>query len=348
MINSKKISLADIANQLGVSKTLVSMVLNGKGDENGISKKTQDLVMELAKELNYKPNQFARGLRMGRSNTIGLVVSDISNPFYARLARYVEDSVSESCFNLIICSSDENPKKELTLLELLVDKQVDGIILSSTFDTIDHIKNFEDNNFPLVLIDRTYNNINTHKVVVDNRLGSFEAVEHIINNGHKRIAAFVISPAHIITQVDRLEGYKDALKKYSIPLNSYYQKVIPREDIYRNSMQIINQWKSDKIMPTAIFVTNNQLAIGCLEAIRDLGLIIPRDLSIVSFDDIDLFRLYNPPITSVIQPILSIARNAVEILMKCIKNKENIEPIDKIHKCLQTNMVIRNSVRKLS
>jgi len=345
---NKKTSLADIAIQLNVSKTLVSMVLNGKGDENGISKKTQEMVMSLARELNYKPNQMARGLRMGRSNTIGFVVSDISNPFYAKLARYVEDAVSEAGYNLIICSSDENSKKEIKIIELLLEKQVDGIILSSTLDTSEHITNFEENNLPYVLIDRTYPEVETNKVIVDNRLGAFEAVEHIINNGHKKIAAFVISPAHISTQVERLDGYKDALKKYSIGENLYYQKVIQRENIYSNILQIFKQWKNDNVMPSALFVTNNQLAIGSLEAIKDLGLNIPLDISLISFDDIDLFRLYNPPITSIIQPINTIAKNAVEILIQNIKGKESNDEFKKISKCLQTNIVIRNSVRKIN
>ncbi len=347
-MKSKKVSLADIAQNLGVSKTLVSMVLNGKGDENGISKKTQDRVMELANELNYKPNQFARGLRIGRSNTIGLLVSDISNPFYSKLARYVEDAVSEAGFNLMICSSDESEEKEMKLLEMLLNKQVDGIILSSTLESTDHIESLQNENFPFVLIDRTYENYETHTVVVDNRSGAKEAVEHIIQNGHKKIAALIISPAHISTQIERLEGYKEALKSYQIPINEYYQKVIQREDIYKNICQVIVEWKNDRMMPTALFVSNNQIAIGCLEALRDNGLSIPRDISIVSFDDIDLFRLYSPPVTSIIQPINSIARNAVEILLGEIKSRETAETVTKKHKLLQANIVIRNSVLKLA
>lgn len=347
-MKSKKVSLADIAQNLGVSKTLVSMVLNGKGDENGISKKTQDRVMELASELNYKPNQFARGLRIGRSNTIGLVVSDISNPFYSRLARSVEDAVSESGFNLMICSSDESEEKELKLLEMLLNKQVDGIILSSTLETTEHIEGLQNENFPMVLIDRIYNNVETHSVIVDNRTGAREAVEHIIQNGHKKIAALIISPSHISTQVERLEGYKDALKENNIPINEYYQKVIQREDIYKNVNQVLNEWKNDRMMPTALFVSNNQIAIGCLEALRDNGFLIPGDISVVSFDDIDLFRLYSPPLTSIIQPIGSIARNAVEILLEEIRSKDSNEVITKKHKLLQTNIVVRNSVLKLA
>lgn len=347
-MKSKKVSLADIAQSLGVSKTLVSMVLNGKGDENGISKKTQERVMGLAEQLNYKPNQFARGLRIGRSNTIGLVVSDISNPFYSKLARAVEDAVSEAGYNLMICSSDESEEKEMKLLEMLINKQVDGIILSSTIDSTDHVEGLINENYPFVLIDRIYNEVNTHSVVVDNKSGAEEAVEHIIQNGHKRIAALIISPSHISTQVDRLEGYKNALKKYSIPLNPYYQKVIQRDDIYKNISQLLLEWKGDRMMPTALFVSNNQIAIGCLEAIRDSGLSVPRDFSIVSFDDIDLFRLYSPPITSIIQPINAIAKNAVEILLEDLKTKEISESSEKKHKLLQTNIVIRNSVLKLA
>ena len=347
-MKSKKVSLADIAQNLGVSKTLVSMVLNGKGDENGISKKTQDRVMELANELNYKPNQFARGLRIGRSNTIGLLVSDISNPFYSKLARSVEDAVSEAGFNLMICSSDENEEKELKLLEMLLNKQVDGIILSSTLDTHNHIEGLQNENFPIVLIDRVYSNFETNTVVVDNRLGSKEAVEYIIQNGHRKIASLIISPAHISTQVERLEGYKDALIKNNIPVNEYYHKVINREDIYKNVNQVINEWKNDKMMPTALFISNNQIAIGCLEVFRDNNISVPKDISIVCFDDIDIFRLYSPPVTSVIQPIQSIANNAVEILLDEIRIKDNNEPLEKRHKVLQTNIVVRNSVLKLS
>jgi len=347
-MKSKKVSLADIADSLGVSKTLVSMVLNGKGDENGISKKTQDRVTELSKRLNYKPNQFARGLRIGRSNTIGLLVSDISNPFYSRLARSVEDAVSEAGYNLMICSSDESDEKELKLLEMLINKQVDGIILSSTLDTTFHIEGLLNDEFPIVLIDRTYSELETHSVVVDNRAGAKEAVDHLIQNGHRKIAAMVISPAHISTQVERLDGYKDSLIDNNIPINEYYQKVIPREDIYRSVTQIINEWKNDGMMPSALFVSNNQIAIGCLEVFREMGVSIPKDLSFVSFDDIDLFRLFSPPVTSIIQPIQSIAKNAVEILLEDIKLKENDEPLVYKHKLLQTNIVIRNSVLKLA
>ena len=347
-MKNKKVSLADIAQTLGVSKTLVSMVLNDKGDENGISKKTQDRVKELANELNYKPNQFARGLRIGRSNTIGLVVSDISNPFYSKLARFVEDAVSEAGFNLMICSSDESEDKEVKLIEMLLNKQVDGIILSSTHDTTEHIQGLVQDNFPLVLIDRTYGDLESHSVVVDNRTGAKEAVEHLILNGHTKIAAMIISPSHISTQVERLDGYKDALSENNIPVNKYYEKVINRDDIYKNISTVLKEWKNDRMMPSAIFVSNNQIAIGCLEVFRDNGFSIPRDISIVSFDDIELFRLYSPPITSVIQPIQSIARNAVDILLEEVKQTEDTEAISKKHKLLSTNIVVRNSVLKLA
>ena len=128
----KKISLADVAKSLGVSKTLVSLVLNDRGDEKGINKDTQQRVRDKVKELNYKPNQFARGLRVGKSNTIGLVVADISNSFYAKMCRSIEDHCTENGYNLIICSSDENPEKESELIQMLIDRQVDGLIISTT------------------------------------------------------------------------------------------------------------------------------------------------------------------------------------------------------------------------
>lgn len=347
-MKNKKISLADIAQTMGVSKTLVSMVLNGKGDENGISKKTQMQVMQLAEELNYKPNQFARGLRIGKSNTIGLLVSDISNPFYAKLARAAEDAVSEAGYNLMICSSDESEAKEMKLLEMLLNKQVDGIILSSTLEDGGHVLELQNENFPMVLIDRFFPEIPTNNVIVDNKGGAFEAVEHLIQNGHKKIAIMVISPEHISTQVERINGYKEALMKYKLPVNQYYIKVINRDEIFNSIYKVVNEWKQDGMMPSAVFLANNQIAIGCLEVIQSLRISVPQKLSVICFDDIDLFRLYSPPITSVIQPIKAIAQNAVNILLEKISANQSHSPNEKVQKILKTNVVVRNSVLKLA
>ncbi len=345
----KKVSLSDIAQQLGVSKTLVSMVINGKGDENGISKTTQERVIKLAKELNYKPNQFARGLRMGKSNTIGLIVSDISNSFYARIARHVEDYCSHEDYNLIICNSDENSEKEKKIINNLLDKQVDGLIISSTIENTEHLKLLNNENVPFILIDRIYNAFPCHHVIVNNFQGAKDATLHLIQNGHKNIACFTISPAHISTQIERFHGYKAALEENFIPFNEFYHKIIPRDNIYQSIYNTLKEWQMNRLLPSAIFLANNQLALFLLTICKELKISIPQKLSVVSFDDVEAFRFNAPPITSIVQPVESIAQYAVTELVKLIKKSRKTEEKTNLNQIsLETNLIIRESVAKLA
>ena len=222
----KKTSLADLAGELGVSKTLVSLVMNNKGDKNGISKKTQQKVFEKAKELNYKPNQFARGLRLGRSNTIGLIVADISNPFYASICRSIEDAASEHNYHLIICSTDENPDKENALIELFIDRHVDGMIIATTQNKPENFKILTESNIPFVLIDRDIPSFEANKVLVDNYKSTNKAIQLLIKNGRRKIAMLSISPSHLNPIKERVRGYKDTLKKNNIKVNSSWIREI--------------------------------------------------------------------------------------------------------------------------
>lgn len=343
----KKVSLSDIAEKLGVSKTLVSMVLNGKGDENGISKATQERVLKLAQELNYKPNQFARSLRIGRSNTIGLIVSDISNPFYAKLARYVEDYCSHHQYNLIICNSDENAEKEKKIIDTLLEKQVDGLIISSTIEDTEHLRKISNEQVSFVLVDRIYNSFPSHYVVVDNVFGAREATQYMLEHGHRRIGCFTIAPAHISTQLERFLGYKEAFDASLETFNDFYHKVIPRENMYKTIYNILRDWTSNRVMPTAIFSANNQITLALIEACKELNIHVPSKLSIISFDDIDVFRFSNPPITAILQPIESIAKYAVETLLKVISKTKANEEITELYQIkLQTNLILRESVAK--
>lgn len=342
----KKVSLNEIAERLGVSNTLVSIVLSGKGDENGISKTTQEKVLQMVQELNYVPNQFAHGLPIGESNTIGLVVSDISNPFYARIARYIEDYCYQEEYNLIICNSNENPEKEKKIINTLLKKQVDGIIISSTMDDPEHLRQLQEQQLPFVLIDRFYQSFAFNYVVVDNFNGAKEATQHLINNGHKRIACFTITPKHISTQIERFLGYKAAIDESYNTFNDYYYRIIPREDIYQSIYKIIKEWQNNHVMPSAIFVANSRLTLNLIEICRELNIRIPENLSIVAFDDVDAFRFNNPPITSVVQPIESIASYAVKALISAIRKVKAQDNIEFSQIKLETNLIIRNSVAK--
>ncbi len=318
----KKIDLDKLAKTLGVSKTLVSLVLNGKGDRYGISKKTQNEVLKKAQEMNYKPNLIARGLRTGKSNIIGLIVSDISNPFYAKISRSIEDSASKNGYNLIICSSEEDENKEKELIELLVRGQnADGIIVSSTQQKAVFFNELQAAGKSIVLIDRTIPLYEGNYVTVNNYGGAFELTEHLIKNGHRKIAMLTISPQFISSITQRVEGYKDALKKHGIVFNKNYLKEIPFNDISGSVNRDLKALLKGKQAVDALFVANNNLAVSCFETINNMRLKIPADIALTSFDDLDMFKFSDPPITAVAQPVQEIGEKAFGIVLNLMQNK---------------------------
>ena len=336
----KKVSLADVAKSLGLSKTLVSLVLNDKGDQQGINKNTQQRVRDKVKELNYKPNQFARGLRIGKSNTIGLVVADISNSFYAKICRSIEDNCTANGYNLMICSSDENPEKESTLIQMLIDRQVDGLIISTTQNNNKDINLLKKNNFPFVLIDRHIPNIDSNYVIADNKAGAKNAVEHLIRLGKKRIGHLTISPSHLSSLKDRTAGYEEALKENKIKFDDSLIREISFENIKEDVRSALKELMSAPQSINSLFVANNNIAVACLVCLKEMDISIPQDIALVSFDDIDAFNLCSPPVSAVSQPILKMGEQAVKILIENIKNDKVAEPLKVL---LPTQLEIRQS-----
>ncbi len=318
----KKVSLADVAKSLGVSKTLVSLVLNDRGDEKGINKDTQQRVRDKVKELNYKPNQFARGLRVGKSNTIGLVVADISNSFYGKMCRSIEDQCTAMGYNLMICSSDENPEKESELIQMLIDRQVDGLIISTTQNNNNDIKSLKKSNFPFVLIDRNIPKLETNYVGVENKLGAKEAVNHLLRLGNKKVGHLTISPSHLSSLKERTAGYKEALKENGIKVDNSLIREISfdkiKEDVKRELIELLSPPQSI----SSLFVANNNIAVACLECFKEMNIRIPQDIALVSFDDIDAFKLCYPPVTAVAQPIAEMGVQAVNTLVENIANPD--------------------------
>jgi len=319
----KKTSLNDIARSLNVSKTLVSLVLNGHGDSKGINTQTQKKVIEKARELSYTPNMFARGLRIGSSKTIGLIVADISNKFYSKIAKRIEDIAGRHGYNIIFCSSDEDPQKEIELIEMLRVRQVDGLIISTSQNDVSSFLRLKKENFPFVLIDRKLPRISSHYVGVDNFQGAFMATEHLIKNGYRKIGFLSILPGHLRTIKDREAGYKAALKKNNIRQNSkLIQDInynIVLDDVREKLMELLQPPQS----VNAIFSSNNRIAVACLECLNQMNIRIPQDIALISFDDIDLFRFSYPTITSIAQPVEDIGETAFNILLEDIDKSTN-------------------------
>lgn len=323
----KKVSLQDIAAHLNVSKSLVSFVLNGQGDEKGIHPDTQKRVMEKARELNYKPNFIARGLRLGKSHTIGLIVADISNNFYARIAKRIEKIAWKNGYHLIFCSSDEDPEKEVALIEMLRERQVDGLIISTTQRKSTCFTQMKKEKFPFVMIDRELPMLKTNFVGVENYEGGFLATERLIQCGYERIALLKISPAHLSTVREREQGYRDALKAYGIKVNHHLIREIDFRDPGSNVFREMKDLTGPPHSIDAVFTVNNSVAIACMEYLDKSNLALPDDVALISFDDNDLFSLSFPSITAIAQPLDHIGEKAVNLLLDEIHGRAHSKPV---------------------
>lgn len=325
----KRVSLGDVAESLGVSKTLVSFVINGMAKEKGISKSTTEKVMKKVKELSYHPNNFARVLRTGKSMTIGVIVADISNAFYARICKNIETYFSKHGYSVFFCSSDEDPLKEKSLINMLYERGVDGLIISPTREfSLDLKHELHDIDMPIVLIDRYFKEEPYNYVIIDNYTISKEITQHLINLGHQKIGLLVISPVHTTVMIDRINGYKDALKENNIPflpeLVDYYQFKNLEED-FTNKADSLFQGENTI---TALISTNNKLTLTALEYLSKNSISIPNDLSFVSFDFLDVFKITNPPLDSIQLHAESIGDNSSEMLLSKITNpKKKIKNI---------------------
>jgi LacI family transcriptional regulator len=320
--------------------TTVSIVLNGRANEMKISAAMAQKVLGLAKKMNYRPNHFAKGLRTGKTNTIGLVVDDISNYFFGQLAKTVEEEADKLGYTVMFCSSENNEGKSRNILNMLVDKQMDGYIIAPTTAMLPELERLVKEGKPAVLIDRFYPQLDTSYVTIDNTKGSLDAVNYMAGMGLKKIA-LVTNDTDQLQMMQRFNGYKEGLKRNNLPFDTSLVKRIQFGITDMAVVQEVRKFlakKDGKI--DAVFFTSNNLGIAGLEALRMLGKKVPGDISVLCFDDNDLFRLGTPGITVVSQPIKAIAKKAVELLVDQISTVQSVTE----HVVLATSMVERESV----
>ncbi len=335
-------TLNDIAKAAGVSVSTVSRVVNNKTEKYRISNKTKKLVIETAKKLNYRPNELARGLRLKKTHTIGLIVPDIANPFFSQVTRIIQTKAYQLGYSLIVCNTDENVETEIAQIELLRSKGIDGFILMPVGSDSDHIKKLLNSNFPIVLLDRCFDELRTNSVVVDNYKAAYNATEYLLKNGHRKIAIIQGIP-RTYTSNARLNGYLDALKSFNVKIDEQYivGKDFRRENGYIETKLLLNLEKP----PTAIFTTSDLITLGALQAIFEERNLIPNDISIVSFDDIDFGPYLISPLTAVSQPKEMMGEMAVKLLLEDIKLKGKSE---KKRIVLPAELIVRKSVRMLN
>jgi len=334
----KRLQLEDLSKQLGYSKTLISMVLNGKGNQYGISKKTQTAVLDAVAQLDYTPNKFAKALRTGKSFFVGLIVADISNPFYSTIAKNIEHVLFDRGYNLMVCSTEENEEKEKRLVEMMLNQQgVDGVIVATTFKDSSFYDQPRFTKTPLVFIDRLLPLFNTNYVVIDNYGGSLDVVNHLIKSGCKKIGCLSISPAYLSTIEDRVNGYKDALVKNKLKQDDNLIKLIRFDNISEDVEKALTELISKHPDLDAVYALNNHIATALLKTLRKKEFEKYSKLKIACFDDIELFNIIDKQVISVSQPIEEIGKNASLLMLDIIDGKQ----INKSNVVLATKVIER-------
>jgi len=314
------VTIKDVAREAGVSVGTASQALRGSAV---VRETTRRRVLAVATRLRYQPSALARGLVTRRTHTVGLLISDIANPFFIRAVRAVEDVAQENGYNVILCNTDEDPAKETQYLRVLTEKRVDGIILATTTGSLRMIRDIRWRRIPLVLFDRELPGVATDIVKVDGILGGRLATEHLLGFGHRRIA-IIHGPLVRSTGVERLEGYLTALRAAAVrPDPALIQEGNFKQDSGR---ELTRRLLDLSPRPTALFCTNNLMTVGSLQALRELRVRIPGELSLVGYDDMEWWTLTQPPLTTVGQPVYDLGREAMRLLLVQIGRKTPRRP----------------------
>jgi LacI family transcriptional regulator len=337
----KKISITDIARELQVSKTTVSFILNGRDVEKRIPRELVERVQKFIEQVGYKPNPLAQSLRTGKSHIIALMVEDISNPFFATIARLIEDRAYKNGYKIIYCSTDNKTAKTRDLISMFRERRVDGYIIAPPDGIEDEISSLLMANMPVVLFDRHLQNVSTDVVEVDNLFSTYNATKHLIQQGFKKIA-YITFNSKQSQMVARLEGYHKALEESS------YKPFVKEIDFNQDDEMIIGPitgfLKKNKSLDAVFFGTNHVGTCG-LKVITDLGIKVPSDLAVVSFDDYNVFKLHFPPITAIAQPIEAIADNVITVLLNRLNSSS--QHISSQTIILKTDLNIRASSHRV-
>ncbi|GGF25368.1 LacI family DNA-binding transcriptional regulator [Echinicola rosea] len=312
----KKTSLKDIAKVVGVSTAAVSYVLS-KGEENRVSPKVAEKIKKVAKELSYQPNQIAKSLKMGKTFTIGLIVADISNPFFANIARIIEDEAKHLNYTVIFGSSDESVDKSEDLINFFINRQVDGFIITPVEGSEKQIERLKELNIPYVLIDRFFPNIPSSYVVIDNYQAAYKGVHKLIENGHERIGILSYSNG-LVHMKERVRGYRQAMEYNKLKIERNWIREISYEEAEKDVKSALDVLFGKRKEVDALFFATNTIAVMALKYIDSLKLHVPNDVAIVSFDQGEAFDFYYCPLTYIKQPLSSLAKGAVNILINQI------------------------------
>jgi LacI family transcriptional regulator len=312
------VTLRDIARATGVSVNTVSRALTGKSDINAATKLR---VMAAAERLGYQPNLPARSLVLGRTHSIGLVVTDCTNPFYATLIRAVEDVAYNNGYSLLLATSNEVAEREAAALQMLRERRIDGLLLSPVAVNAPHLEQVRKGNLPCVLLTRRPADHDGMFVGTDNACAAALAVRHLLELGHRRIAHVTLTNGSISAQT-RLQAYRRELKRAGVPADHRVEVAAPQTIV--GGRAAARSLLAQRSRPTAVFAYNDQQAVGIMLGLRDAGIEVPAEMSVVGFDGIDLGEVVSPPLTTMAQEIDQIGRLGAQMLVEALAGRTGV------------------------
>ena len=328
--------MRDVAECAGVSVTTVSHVIN---NTRSVKPSTRQKVEEAMHSLGYQPNVLARSLRKGETLTIGIILPDNTNPYFAELVRGIEDSSFSQGYSVILCNSDNDLKKERLYTNVLLEKQVDGIIMVAAGSSGENIHHLQVRGVPLVLVDRRVPDIEADYVFADNQQGGFLAANHLVDLGHRAIAC-IAGPVGVQLSRERVAGYRQALGEAGIKIEKSW--IVEGDFQYQSGYDAARVLFDREPVPTAIFACNDLMAIGVYRYAHEKGYHIPKQLSVVGFDDISLAAYTNPPLTTVRQFKHEMGSMAARLLLERMTQRD----LAPRHEILDTQFVVRDSTAR--
>ncbi|GMK44158.1 HTH-type transcriptional regulator DegA [Paenibacillus glycanilyticus] len=331
-----KATIYDVAKEAGVSIATVSNAINGKGN---VSKKRREQIFKIMEQMNYQPNVNASALMGKKTYTLGLLIPDISNPFFSEIARAIEDQAHQLGYSVIMCSTDNKDERVERYIALLEQKNVDGILIGTGVDNLDILTNLQARNIPIVMISREATALEVDTVVADDYVGGLMAAQHLADMGHTRIA-ILSEQLKVSSARERIRGFKQGLQDCRISFDD--RNLVICDYMVEEGRRGAGELLGREDRPTAIFCCNDVLAIGAMQEARSLGIKVPEELSIVGFDDTILASVVDPPLTTVAQPIASMAKQAFQLM---ISNLDEAEPVKK-RIVLRPEINIRQSTAK--
>lgn len=330
-------TIKDVAKYTGLSISTISKYLNG----GNVLEPNKELIEKAIQKLDFKVNEMARGLKTSRSMTVGVLIPSLENIFFTSIVSHIESILLQEGYSTILCGYKESSELEEKKLQFLLDKMVDGIVMMPLFDNDDLVKMVIDKGIPIVLIDRLINNISCDVVLVDNLNASYNAVEQLIVNGHRRIG-IIVGPKNIYTAQERLKGYIRVHEDYRLEVDPCLIKYGDYK--IQSGYDLLQELMGIDPPPTAIYVTNYEMTVGSIIAINENNIKIPEDLSLIGFDNLDLARIVRPPLSIVVQPVKQIGETAARVLLKRLRSDLSGFPLVAR---LKTELLLRDSIKKV-